>query len=110
MSGLKIGGLRAHEMGKFKCDPLIKPGPLCRLELHSEFIKFDGQKADGHIAVECLGIGPAFHFIFISQFFVDRKEGIEFVIVDVTILKGTRVNHVVNTIKYLTPIFLVLLN
>ena len=79
----------AHEMRKFECDGLVVARTHGGFELHAQLVELDGQEFDGHVAVERLGVGPALHAVLVGQAFVDRKERIQLVVVDMPVLKRT---------------------
>src|SRR5665647_2252758 len=110
MSCLNIRRLRTHKVRKLKGNPFVESGPSGRFKFHPKLIKFNREKLNGHIAIKCLGIGPALHFVFISQLFIYRKESIQLIIVNMTILKCTGINNIMNAIKYLSPFALMFLN
>ncbi len=70
MTGLCVGTLRTHEMAEFKCDGLVVIATLGGLQLHAQLVKFNGEEADGHIAVKALGVGPALHAVLVGQLLV----------------------------------------
>src|SRR5690554_5844694 len=110
MPCLTVGRLRAHKMGELKGDLLVILSSFGGLQFEPQLIKFERKKFDGHIAVESLSICPAFHSIFIGQLLIHLKEGIQFIIINMSVLKSTGVYYFVYTRKYFTPFFLMLLH
>ena len=96
-------------MREFEGDCLVVAASFGCFQLHPKFIEFNREKFDRHVAVERFSISPALHSIFIGQFLVYREKSIQLIIIDVTVLKGTGVNHLVDAGEYLVPLFLVLL-
>ena len=76
MSGLEVGGLGAHEVGEFEGDGFVVAAAGGGFEFETEFVEFDGEEADGHVAVEGLGVGPALHPVTVRPLFVDGEKGV----------------------------------
>lgn len=49
------------------------------------------------------GVSPALHVVFICKAFVDSKECVQFVVIDVSVLECAGIYYIVDTIKYFTP-------
>ncbi len=110
MPGLDVGRLRAHEMAEFECDGLVVAGTAGGFEFKTQFLELDGEELDWHVAVERFGVGPALHSVAVGEFFVHFEEGIELVVVDVSVLEGACIDHVVYAAEYFVPFFFVLLH
>ena len=97
-------------MGELEGDGLVVAAAGRRLQLHPELVELDGQKVYRHVPVEAFRVGPALHSVLVSQLLVDREEGVQLVVVDVPVLKGTSINHIVDAIEDFVPFTLVLLH
>ena len=96
---LQVGGLRTHEVGELEGDGLVVTRTPGCLQLHAQLVPLDGEELDGHVAVEALGIGPALHAVLVCQLLVHREEGIQLVVVDVPVLEGAGIYHVVYDVE-----------
>ena len=67
MSCLRISGLGTHKVAELKCDGLVIPAALSRLQLKPQLVEFDGEEADRHITIESLSVRPALHPVFIRE-------------------------------------------
>ena len=110
MTGLKVGGLRTHEMRELKSNGLIVMLAGSRLQFQSQLIELDRQEFNRHVAVERLRIGPALDSIPISHLLVDTEKGIQLVVVNMPVLESASIHITLYAIKDLGPFALVLLN
>ena len=110
MTGLKIGRLGTHEMRKLEGDSFIVPCPGSCFKFHPEFIEFDREKLDRHIAVKGFSIRPALHVVLIGQLLIHCEECIQFIVIDMTVLESTSINDVVDAVKNLAPLPFMFLN
>ena len=97
-------------MAELEGDGFVVAGALGGFELQAQLVELDGQELDGHVAVECLGIGPALHAVAVGKALVHLEEGIKLIVVDVPVLEGAGVNHVVYAVENFVPFFFVLFN
>ena len=109
MACLGIGALGTHEVRELESNGFVVVTAFGGLQFHAQFVKLDGEEADGHVPVETFGIGPALHAVAAGQLFIHREEGIKFVIIDVAVLESTGIHHVMYAIEYFVPFALVLL-
>ena len=50
-------------MRELEGDGLVVAATLRSLELETQLVELDREKVDRHVAVECLGVGPALHSV-----------------------------------------------
>ena len=74
MAGLEVGALGAHKVGELEGDGFVVATALGGFQFHAQFVKLDGEEADGHIPVKAFGVGPALHAIAVGQFLVHMIE------------------------------------
>lgn len=110
MPRLKICRLRTHKMRELKRYSLVVSGTLRRLKLHTQLVKLYRKKLYRHIAVEGLCVCPALYAVTVGKLLVDLKKCVKFIVVDMPVLKGTCVNHIVDSGEYLIPLAFVLGN
>lgn len=110
MPCLKIRRLRTHKMRELKRYSLVVSGTLRRLKLHTQLVKLYRKKLYRHVAVEGLCVCPALYAVTVGKFLVDLKKCVKLIVVDMPVLKGTCVNHIVDSGEYLIPLAFVLGN
>lgn len=110
MPSLKICRLRTHKMRELKRYSLVVSGTLRRLKLHTQLVKLYRKKLYRHVAVEGLCVCPALYAVTVGKLLVDLKKCVKFIVVDMPVLKGTCVNHIVDSGEYLIPLAFVLGN
>src|SRR5690606_31732900 len=93
---------------KLKGDGLVVIGSSGSLQFQAQLLKLDGKELDGHIPVETLSIGPALETELIGHLFIDLEKVFQFVIIDMSILKGHRIHSAVKSVEGLAPLLLVL--
>lgn len=108
MPRLKICRLRTHKMRELKRYSLVVSGTLRRLKLHTQLVKLYRKKLYRHVAVEGLCVCPALYAVTVGKLLVDLKKCVKFIVVDMPVLKGTCVNHIVDSGEYLIPLAFVL--
>src|SRR5687768_6378317 len=110
MGRLAVSRLRTHKVRELKGNCFFVVGPLGCLQLQAQLVEFDGHKLDGHIAIKGFGICPTRDTIPVCKLLIDRKKSIEFIVIDVSVLKSTGIDNAPYTIKYFRPIFFMLPN
>ena len=78
---------------------LSYPARLAASSFDAQLVELDGQELDGHVAVERLGVRPALHAVFVGELLVHREEGVQLVVVDMPVLEGAGVHHVVDAVE-----------
>ena len=91
-------------MRELECYRTVHSGLAGHLHLEEEFLPFDRQEADRHVAVKRLEICPAFHSIFVSKLLIDHEVVIQFVVVNLTVLERKDVNHALQVAEDLVPL------
>ena len=93
MPCLQIGGLRTHE--KWENSKVIALSyflPGGRFELHTQLVELDREELDRHIPVKRFGIRPALDTVLIRHLLIDTEKGIQFIVIDMTVLESAGIH------------------
>ena len=108
MPCLQIGGLRTHEMGELESDRLIVLLPGGRFELHTQLVELDREELDRHIPVKRFGIRPALDTVLIRHLLIDTEKGIQFIVIDMTVLESAGIHVSLDPVEYFRPFLFML--
>ena len=92
MPCLEVCRLRAHEMGEFEGYGLVITTASGGLQFQPQLVELDREEMDRHVAVEAFCIGPALHAVLVCQLLIYGEEGIQLVIIYVSILESTSID------------------
>ena len=108
MPCLQIGGLRTHEMGELESDRLVVLLPGGRFELHAQLVELDREELDRHIPVKRFGIRPALDTVLIRHLLIDTEKGIQFIVIDMTVLESAGIHVSLDPVEYFRPFLFML--
>ena len=95
-------------MGELESDRLVVLLPGGRFELHAQLVELDREELDRHVPVKRFGIRPALDTVLIRHLLIDTEKGIQFIVIDMTVLESAGIHVSLDPVEYFRPFLFML--